>query len=157
MKCENDEIRFIADNGLKPLAKMLRMLGVDCWYDGGTSLPDIIRIAALEDRILLSLKPIAETRRVVVLTLDSNNPADQLRQVSEAYSLNGHISLFSRCLVCNVRIEEVNDTVHKPDIPDSVRERGLTVLRCPVCKRPYWEGSHLDKTRKQLAEAGIVI
>jgi len=157
MKDENNEIKFIADNDLKPLAKMLRMLGVDCWYDGEMSLPDIIRIAALEDRILLSMKPIAETRKVVMVKLNSDNVADQLRQVLKAHSLKKHISLFSRCLVCNVLIKDVNYTVHKPDIPESVRERGLTVLRCPVCKRPYWEGSHLNRMRKQLTEAGIVI
>lgn len=147
--------KFIADGNLKPLAKRLRMLGLDCVYDGGASLPDLIQSAAHEDRVLLTLKPVAKTNRVKVFRLPGDNPDLQLQQVNEVYDLLEFASPFRRCLVCNTQLEEAHRSVQS--LPDSVSERGLTVYQCPSCERYYWPGSHLERMREQLARSGIIL
>jgi len=150
-------LKFIADGDLKPLAKRLRMLGLDCDYKAGTSIADMIQTALLEDRILITLKAVPDTIRLKVLRLDSNDPDEQLRSVAEAFPFQGHIQPFSRCLVCNVQLEDLqlSGDDEEIDIPASVRQRGLPLYQCPQCKRPYWHGSHIKRMRAMLERAGF--
>jgi len=147
-----DNLCYIADVDLKQLVKLIRMLGIDCRYDGGMSLPEIIRIALSEQRILLTVKPVAATQKLIVFRLSDKTPVKQLKQLNEAFKLDKHAAPFSRCLICNAILYE---TPLPSEAPDSVLERKLPVRRCPECKRLYWQGTHIDKMKAQLEKTGI--
>jgi hypothetical protein len=149
-----NQFSYIADGNLKQLVKLIRMLGVDCCYDGGMSLPEIINIATSEQRILLTLKSVASTQKLNVFRLSLNHPVKQLRQLNEAFNLEESANLFSRCLICNAILEEA---CYTPDVPNSVFKRNLPVYKCSVCKRLYWQGTHIERMKEQLERAGIKI
>ena len=157
-------MKFIAEGELGRLAKRLVMLGFDCCYDGGMSLVNAMQKAALEERILLSRKPLTGTKRTKVLRITSAYPNEQLLQIAAAFRLYETADPFSRCLVCNVRIEELKDYTSAPDsmdngegvkVPESVIERGLVLYQCPECRRIYWHGSHIKRMKAMLAGAGF--
>jgi len=148
--------RFIAEGELAPLVKLLRCLGIDCAYDGSASVPAAINRAAAEHRTLLTLKPVAATERVKTFRLPPSPPESQLAAVSEAFALHTTASPFTRCLKCNELLcEELNPP------PDSVPERVLSKItnyhRCPRCRRIYWHGTHVDRMRRRLAQAGMTL
>jgi len=145
-------LKFIADSDLKALVKRLRMLGINCLYDGSMALPDVIQTAAREERILLTMKPVASSQKVKVFKLLNTEVADQLRQLLKAFSLIESANPFTRCLVCNTELVEVSEPVQ---VPESVKERMLTICRCQECNRLYWQGSHIDRMKAELKKAGI--
>lgn len=150
-------MKFIADNNLKPLAKRLRMFGLDCAYEGGISTPDLIQTAIGENRIFLTCKAIASTPDLAILRVSSNDPAEQLRQLTSTYPLEVEADPFSRCLVCNVKLQKISDiTKEQVNLPDSVIARKLQVCQCLSCQRCYWHGSHMVRMVDILKRAGVV-
>ncbi len=149
-------MKFVADGNLSRLAKRLRILGFDCYYDGGMSLIDAINLAAEEQRILLTTKPIADTLKVKSVKIESYDVDEQMRQLSKLFSLADGADPFSRCLVCNVLIVEESDP-DPEEVPESVVERGLELYRCPECRRVYWHGSHVERMKGQIANSIINI
>ena len=149
-------MKFIADVNLKPLAKRLRMLGFDCFYNGGWSFPDLVNLAIREDRVLLTMRNVPETKNLNILVLSEGNTSGQLRQVTGKYNLTGEIQIFSRCLVCNIPIVEYQPAPDLSDdrLPPSVRERRLPVFQCPHCDRLYWRGSHVERMLSSLQDDG---
>jgi len=149
-------LKFIAEGELSRLVKHLRMLGFDCFYDGGLSCPDAIQIAAKEKRILLTLKPVAETLRIKVHRFKANTPSGQLSELTAAYpSLLTNASPFSRCLVCNESISPISFNSAVYLIPESVIQRKLPLYHCQSCSRIYWQGSHVKRMRERLEQSGI--
>jgi len=145
--------RFIAEGELSRLAKNLRILGFDCAYSGGFSLPETVVQALREDRILLTCKPVAETEKLQVHRINSAEPRQQWTATVAAFSLSSCFHPFSRCLECNRQLRPAPTCTDIP--PESVRERGLPVFNCPQCGRYYWEGSHVQRMRERLSEWGL--
>jgi len=159
-------MKFIAEGDLGQLAKRLMMLGFDCSYDGGMSLIDLFQAAALEERILLTRKPLAETMKIKIFRVTADDPNQQLAELAGIYPLFERAEPFCRCLVCNVHLEELKystaaeqekDRRDGPEVPESVIERGLPLYYCPNCRRIYWHGSHIERMKTQLAKAGFEI
>ena len=148
-------LRFIAEGELALLVKLLRCLGLDCLYDGGTSLPTAISRATAEGRILLTLKPVADTRQLKVVRVPSSSPEAQLAAVSGSIPLWDNSAPFTRCLVCN---ELLTWEPNPPpgSVPERVRKRPTIFHRCPGCGRIYWAGTHVDRLRRRLAQAGML-
>lgn len=142
------------------------MLGIDCFYDGGLSLTGAICLAAEQDRILLTQKPVAETKRVKVFRIRDQDPTAQLIQIASSFSIDKCIKLFSRCLECNTQLERYsyddNDRhtrimPARPDIPASVIKRQLPLFQCPGCAKVYWHGSHVERMIERLKNAGFQV
>src|SRR5688572_8594129 len=75
--------RFIADVMVGKLARWLRILGHDVSYSNQYEDDDIVRIAAEEDRIILTRDVRLLERKAVVkgLRIESGDYRDQVRQV----------------------------------------------------------------------------
>ncbi len=152
---ESQPLSFIADSSLPKLAKYLRMLGIDCFYDGGISTPDLLQAAAREERILLTLKPLPETRQIKVFRIHESGTVNQLRELADCFSIEKSIDPLSRCLVCNYKLTPVSPE-HAGSVPSSVIERKLELSGCPECKRIYWHGSHVDNILRRLEKTGLI-
>jgi len=148
----NGDPRFAADAMLGRLARWLRVLGYDTFYDIGIADPVLVRLAQEEERLLLTRDRhlLRELRPTWSLEVRQNDPLQQLRDLVEALQLPPPESLFTRCLLCNAALQVVDRGEAQPLLPEGVRELPGPVRRCPICGRLYWDGSHVRRMRAAL-------
>jgi uncharacterized protein with PIN domain len=144
--------RFVADRMLGKLAKWLRVLGYDTVYLSRGSEEEILG-GLQEGRILLTRDRRArswdEHGRVVVVR--SNDPADQLRELSRGLHLSPvNANLFSRCLRCNRVLTEVGRDEARAAVPEYVWHSHRRFYCCPGCEKIFWAGSHSARMRRRL-------
>jgi len=83
------------------LARWLRMLGCDVLYNNRLDDDEILRLAAAEDRIILTRDvELHQSAGERSLLIESDDYEDQVRQVIAALRLR-EFSLFTRCAECN--------------------------------------------------------
>ena len=136
------------------LARWLRTLGFDTFYDPAVHDPQLVALAAAEGRVLLTrdrhlvvhLRP----RRALLITHDA--PLDQLREVVAACGLAPPAAPFTRCAVCNGVLRPATPDEAAALVPEASRGLPGPVSRCPDCGRVYWEGSHTRRMRQTLSQ-----
>jgi len=135
---------FIADVHLGKLARLLRLLGLDISFDPKLTPVEIMRIARLEHRIILTRsRALLRTRDVTHgYWLRSSDPLEQVREIVARFDLEHNLKPFTRCLKCN----GVLQSVALNDIRDCLLPKTATHFRefqrCSQCSRIYWNGSH---------------
>ncbi len=149
-----NKVKFIADVMLGRLAKRMRLLGFDVYYDRTLDDNEIIRLSLEQDRVILTrdtglaARPLA-SRNIFV---KSDDVRKQLEQVLSAFPANEPAAPLTRCSECNAPLAVAS----KPDIRDSVPgyvyDKYNFFLKCPSCGRVYWRGTHVSR----MAKAGIV-
>lgn len=141
--------RFIADAHLGKLARQLRMFGFDVLYRNDYSDAEVARIAASEQRIVLTRDRDLLIRREIEhgCFLRPTTSVEQLREILLRFGLVGSVKAFSRCLACNAPLQPV-EKVH---VEGRVPPQSLAVYHdfreCSGCARVYWEGSHMARMR----------
>ena len=145
-------MKFAADRMLGKLAKWLRILGYDTLYARTMSDDEFLKLAN-QGRILLS----RNTRLRSKITSDrfvfikANDPAAQLQDLIRFLELKPDPGgFFTRCTVCNGRLEPVKapDVVGK--VPDHIWTDQQRFSRCENCGKIYWPGSHPTRSRKEI-------
>ena len=141
--------RFAADAMLGRLARWLRVLGYDTFYDIAVADPVLVRLAHAEHRLLLTRDRhlLRELRPARSLEVRQDDPLQQLRELVQQLQLAPPQSLFTRCLLCNAALVVLARDEAEPLLPPGVRELPGPVRRCPVCRRLYWDGSHVRRMR----------
>ncbi len=138
---------FDVDGPLGRLAKWLRIVGLDAAYPLGK--PDSRRFF------------VTARARVVGLTVIHVSDRTVFGQVSQVITAAGlrvdRKRFFSRCLICNVAVEEVPGDRALESVPTEVAARVSEFTWCPRCRRVYWEGTHLKRVVSRLADAGLVL
>jgi uncharacterized protein with PIN domain len=147
-------MRFIADAMLGRLAKWLRILGFDVLYYADIEDRQVIRIAAAQGRIILTrdsgLLKNKGVRNVIFIT--SDNVQDQLCELGGRLRFD-EAEPFGRCAVCNGTLIAVDEKERvKEAVPDFIFHSVNEFLRCSVCDKVYWRGSHQEKFRKRIRE-----
>lgn len=139
--------RFVLDVHLGKLAAYLRLLGFDAAYDRQMQDPELARLSASEQRILLTrdrqlLKRSQVTHAHLVRSLE---PTVQCVEVVRRFDLAGVAAPFTRCLRCNAKLRgvEVGDFAER--VPAWVQAEAGEVTRCDACDRLYWRGTHYDR------------
>jgi uncharacterized protein with PIN domain len=156
MAAENDRPAFIADAMLGRLAKSLRTLGYDTAYTPDIEDSDLKLTALREGRVLLTRDhEVAETSLPVrVVFVRSDHIEEQLVQVVDELGLevgfDGEEGSFTRCLVCNVPVEEVERESVRGRVPPYVFDTQERFARCPSCDRVYWAATHVERAREWL-------
>ncbi len=139
--------RFIADANLSRLSRYLRMLGFDTRFDSNSDDPEIIDIAAIEKRIILTrdlgLLKNSKARRGYFIR--SQIPDKQIREVVQKFSLKNSCKPFTRCIACNGEIYPANKKDIIDLLPDQTAKAFVEFFQCRNCKRIYWKGSHYEK------------
>jgi len=148
-------ILFVADKMLGKLAKYLRIMGYDTFYQ--SSYPDQ-RLSELvkEGRILLTRNHITAAQYSNSIFVDCDLVKDQLKAVDNVITLSrGRRDWFTRCIVCNAPLSKAELEVARQNVPDFVffkyHER---IVFCPICKRFYWPGTHRERMLKRLKDWG---
>jgi len=135
---------FIADVNLGKLARKLRLLGFDTLYRNDYPDAEIIRIAAEEQRIILTrdVELLKNHRVTRGYWLRSTKPYIQIREVVEKFDLYSLFKTFSRCMDCNGLLDHVTKEEIKHLLKPQTRKHFDHFYRCRECQKIYWQGSH---------------
>jgi uncharacterized protein len=136
---------FDVDGMLGKLAKWLRIIG----FDAECPCPVPTR-----DRIFVTAR--RQVRCSGAIIVSPGNLLEQLKHVLDEAGVKPDPALFlSRCLECNVPVHKVARESVREQVPPAVFETSPKFTRCPVCGRVYWGGSHGERMKRRLREAGI--
>lgn len=148
-------MKFLADRTTGKLAKKLRALGFDVGYSGGASLEQAAEAALSEGRIFLTRSRRLSKRGtdLQVTVIEADHPAEQVKEVLEKLGLDPKAEeFFSRCLICNEKLQEVSKKKVEGRVPDFILQMYHEFHICPRCQRIYWPGTHLERMRKHVEE-----
>jgi len=146
--------RFIADAHLGLLAKNLRMLGFDVLYRNDYSDAGLARIAADEERTVLTRDRDLLIRKEIVRGCYLHAVAcdAQMAEVINRFKLGRHVRAFSRCLSCNGELRTVDKKAVEHRVPQHSRQYYEHFYECAGCAQVYWEGSHVERMRRRVRQ-----
>jgi uncharacterized protein len=148
--------RFVADAMLGRLSKWLRVMGYDAYYRSHYGERLLERLVE-EGRTLLSRRTKLVEQYANAVWIKSDHVHQQLLELKAKIGLTPDRSKwFSRCLLCNVLLEEASPETSLESVPDYILYQKVPDLHlCPVCGRLYWPGSHRARMTLQLEEWGF--
>ena len=149
-------ILFVADSMLGKLARYLRIMGYDTFYQ--SSYPDQrLSELVMEGRVLLTRNHATARLYSNSIFIDSDLVKDQLEVVDSTLKLTrDHGNWFSRCLICNSPLSKAEGEVARENVPDFVfLKYPERILFCPSCKRFYWPGTHRERMLERLKDWGF--
>lgn len=151
-----ETLKFIADENVGKLGRYLRRLGFDTvLFDGGEDR-EMVKRAIAEGRVILTRDThiekygVAAKGRVRVVTFNTDNPEEQLRRVVDTLELGRDAAPLTRCLECNLPLEEKSRQEVAERVPPYVLKTQKHYVECPGCRRVYWRGTHWRAMRRQL-------
>ncbi len=149
-----DERRFLCDAMFARLGRWLRAAGYDAAVAAGHE-PDraLVLWARDEGRLLLTRdRRILDIRGAPATTLLLRH--DRLdacvEELTRRLNLDWQHDPFSRCLVCNVRLEPADPELGDERLAEATLRGRREVNACPSCERLYWEGDHVRRMRARL-------
>lgn len=144
---------FIADCHLGKLAKYLRLMGFDTLYFPQIDDNDLIDLANTQRRIVLTRdKELYERKKAHCMLLESIETGKQLQEVIRAFDLQKYDRHFSRCIVCNEPLAEVDKEKILDRLPPKVIKYFSHFEMCERCDRVYWHGDHYRRMKSFLEE-----
>ena len=150
-----DALRFLCDEMLAGLGRWLRIAGYDTAIaERRRRDRDLVEQAHAEGRILLTRdRRLMEIRRAVdhTIVLEANGIDACAEELTSRLGLDWALDPLSRCTLCNIRLEPA-DTRLLGSLPSGIRDFGASVHVCRQCGRLYWEGSHVRRIRRRLAQ-----
>ena len=148
-------MRFILTAELGRLVKWLRILGFDAVYFSQVNFSSLLIQALRDNRVILTRNSrfINKARVVKAVHIKSDAVSSQLKQVLRELSLRPKKELmFSRCIICNVELNEIEKLQVKDKVPEYVFGTQDEFFTCSSCQRIYWSGTHWGKVSKILKE-----
>jgi hypothetical protein len=143
-------LAFVLDVHLGKLARLLRLLGIDAYYENNLGDKEIVTIAVNENRAVL-------TRDIGLLKLKvlqfgywlrSQQADEQLLEVVGWFGLCHHIRPFHRCLACNHHLQPATKETVLHLLPPNTASYFSEFFQCTGCQRVYWKGSHFEKMQR---------
>ena len=145
-----DEKLFLADAMLGKLARWIRICGFDtCYADSTMTDTDILDKVEKSGRILITRDRELSMRSACSFLIRSDISDDQLLEFFRKYSPQPS-KFFTRCTVCNGKLDPVKPPYDDLAVPESVAERGLEVYVCRICHKIYWDGTHRKSIENKL-------
>lgn len=146
--------RFVADVHLGTLARYLRLLGFDTYYDNRSVDAELVRRSVTERRILLTRDVGLLKHRILTHAryVRATDPARQLEEIVGALDLRSKARPFTRCMRCNGRLRRVPIASVAGRLPVRVRRKARRVARCAGCDRLYWPGTHFVHLARIVAD-----
>jgi len=143
-------MRFILTGELGRLCKWLRILGYDTVLEKDNRV--LVIKSLREERIILTrdtkMSRYTGTR---MIKIKSDFVEEQLVQVVNELNLKiDKERLFTICVLCDENLEKVEKESVKDEVPPYVYDTQDLFMRCPRCKKVYWQGSHWALVKKFL-------
>jgi uncharacterized protein with PIN domain len=141
---------FVLDVHLGKLARLLRMLGIDAFYQNTLSDQEIAALAAEQKRTVLT-RDIGLLKQKVLqygYWLRSQQPEEQLLETMQWFSLCSLSRPFSRCMACNGLLQPVAKDRIEDHLPPQTKEYFNEFYQCTGCGHVYWKGSHYENMQR---------
>jgi uncharacterized protein with PIN domain len=123
------------------------MIGYDSTDRDGASWWAAFARARQSGQIILTLlKTLRHPPDATIWVLNSENSNEQVQEVLKRIPIEAPPpEPFSRCLVCNVTINDIPADDARKQVPPMVAQQQSIFYQCPKCHRIYWPGSHYHK------------
>lgn len=143
-------MKFIAMGELGRLSKWLRILGFDVVLEKDKRA--VVIKSLREDRVILTRdSKMSRFTGVRMLKIQSDFVREQIEQVMRELGLKiNREKLFMTCVICNENLEKVDKDSIKNEVPKYVFENQSSFIRCPKCRKAYWQGTHWALVNKFL-------
>lgn len=147
------ELRFILDVHLGKLTRYLRMMGFDSRFDMEFNDGTLTRIAASENRIILTRDRRLLMRKDVKrgYWIRSDKIGEQVSEIIRRFDLKHSLRFFSRCTICNGLLQPIDENEAKEQFGNHLFPSGTVFNRCKICHHIYWHGSHCDRFEKNIS------
>ncbi len=144
-----EELKFAVDCMLGKLAKALRMMGFDTFYQSYIDDADLVDIAYREDRIILTRDVDLTNRKKAkkYLWIKSTNFIQQIKQVRKEFNLEENKKPLSRCLICNEELKPIQKERVKELVPEYTYKTQDDFYKCSGCGKIYWSATHVDSMK----------
>ena len=145
-------IRFIADDHAAKLARWLRLLGYDTLHFREIADARLADLARREERVVLTRDTTLARRfpDAAVFRLEDADPFAQLAAVVRRFDLDWDRHTFTRCMVCNTPLEDVEKDSCRDRIPTEAFARCSRFARCTGCDKLYWDGTHCLRMKARI-------
>jgi len=146
-------MRFVVDRHLGHLARWLRTLGYDAFFQVNASAEMLRAELSKGDTVFVGTgSTFAQTLGAQrTIRVPKDDLAAQLRNVCSELPEPPTALMFTRCVICNVSVVPVPKDAVRGSVPDAVYASNERYTRCPSCERIYWEGTHTARLRSRLA------
>ncbi|HEY8614767.1 Mut7-C RNAse domain-containing protein [Phenylobacterium sp.] len=144
-------MRFLCDEMLVRLARLLRAAGYDTYLaSGGEKDFALLHIAREEGRLVLTRdKALAAAAAPDSLLISGHGVEQEAQSLSAAVPLNWDFAPFTRCVMDNARLRPAtHDEIDR--MPVQARALPGPFHACPACGRLYWPGSHVRRMAARL-------
>jgi uncharacterized protein with PIN domain len=151
-------VKFIADGMLGKLARWLRMMGQDVTYNTKLNDNELLRLAKVDARVLLTkdyeLYKRAIGRGLESFYVEGKRESERLAEIAKRYGLTLEIDMDqSHCPLCNAPLK----ATPKAELKDKIEANTYTYYdrfwRCPNCGQIYWQGAHWKQISGTLTKA----
>ncbi|MBU8871841.1 MAG: Mut7-C ubiquitin/RNAse domain-containing protein [Gemmatimonadales bacterium] len=137
--------RFLCDQHLGKLARLLRILGFDTLWTPTWTEPEIARLGVNDHRVVLSRSRSLLKRREMdqAQLIVSDDPDTQVSEVIRRWFLAGKANLFGRCSRCNGTLRPVEKSDVAARIPPKTARWLNEYYLCIDCDQLFWKGTHV--------------
>jgi hypothetical protein len=152
-------MKFICDDMLGKLARLLRALGYDTHYQKGIKDHQLLRLALEQERVLLTRdRKLVQVRTIPQFVLIwSDKPLAQLEELLQKAGLKlNQENVFSLCMECNAILKKIEKEKVKDRVYPYVYQTQENFWHCPVCDRLYWAGTHIRRMQEKFSKAGLL-
>ena len=145
--------RFVLDGHLGTLARDLRLLGFDTWYESTVDDEELVAVSLGEDRVLLTRDHGLLMRSALRAAsyIRATDPDAQTLEVLDRFRLGAVVTPFRRCLACNGSLVDATAAHVAAAVDPAIAARFQSFRRCPECARVYWEGTHYEHLARRVA------
>ncbi len=140
------------------IARKLRLIGFDCKYFATINHDQLLSIAKIENRILVtrdySMANICKKQNISVIEIFNADEISQIVEICKKINLNKcKIDMNNtRCTTCNGIIWPIEKEKIIDRIPDKVVQNIQQFWICNSCDHVYWEGTHIRNLQKFIDE-----
>lgn len=153
------QIKFVADINVIRLGRLMILLGFDVLYASHLDDQDIANIAEQQQRIVLTrdIQMLKRNQIVYARWVRENQSYDQLVEIVQFFGLQKQVRLFSRCVLCNLAIAEVEKGTVVHRLEPKTKKYFHSFKQCPGCGKVYWKGSHYDHLKAILPSFNLIL
>jgi uncharacterized protein len=148
--------RFITDENVGRLTRLLRLLGFDTVFFNGENDAQLVNLALKEGLVLLTRdthilkRRLVASGRVKAVLIQSDNIDAQIKQVVAELNLYPQIKPFTLCLEDNHGLMPRTKEEVQGRVPPYVWQTQPDYVECPHCHRIYWKGTHWQAMSRRL-------
>ncbi len=132
------------------LAKRMRLLGFDVFYDRTLNDNEIIRLSLEQQRMILTRDTALAERPLATnhLFITAHLVKAQLDEVLSAFHNKTVPGVLTRCSLCNEALVMISREEAKDLVPTFVYDKQESFLRCKKCIKIYWVGTHVKRMKE---------